>query len=183
MKRFVLILVVSLMFVWNLPVLAADQNATVEVIPGKINVKSKGVLPVVIRGTADLDVTKIDPASIQLEGVTPVRFSLGDMPVDPTDPEQAPPEGFTDLFLKFRKQAIVNQLVEDFVELTNGQVVTLHLTGALDDGTTISGEDDVLIKVPGGKKGQHGKQQKQNQHGKQQKQNQHGKQHQHGHQK
>jgi hypothetical protein len=163
MKRFALVLVVSLMFVWNLAAMAADLNATVEVIPGKINVKSKGVLPVVIRGAANLDVTKIDPASIQLEGVTPVRFALGDMAVDPNDPED-----FADLFLKFKKQEIVKALVEELGDLSNRQVVTLHLTATLNDGsgTTIVGEDDVLIKVPGGKhqKGQNGKQNKHGNH-------------------
>ena len=38
-----------------------------------IKVRTWGVLPVAIMGTQTLDVTHIDPASIRLEGVAPLR--------------------------------------------------------------------------------------------------------------
>ena len=39
--------------------------------PNPFNGKSKGVVPVAIVGSEDLDITTIDPATIQLEGVLP----------------------------------------------------------------------------------------------------------------
>jgi hypothetical protein len=53
--------------------------------PNPVNVKARGVLPVAILGTADFDVTTIDPASVRLEGVAPIRWALEDVatPVPP----------------------------------------------------------------------------------------------------
>ena len=42
--------------------------------PNPLNPKSNGVVPVAILGTADFDVSQIDPASILLEGVAPLRW-------------------------------------------------------------------------------------------------------------
>jgi hypothetical protein len=41
--------------------------------PNPLNLTSNGLVPVAILGTADLDVTTIDPASIRLHGLAPVR--------------------------------------------------------------------------------------------------------------
>jgi len=82
---------------------------SVNIIPQKLNAKKMGVVPVVIFGSADLDVATIDLASIRLEGVAPIRSNLG------TD----------ELRLKFRAQEIVAVLGE----VEDGDVVLLHLTG------------------------------------------------------
>jgi hypothetical protein len=98
------------------------------VIPKKLNVKKMGVLPVVVFGSADLDVTMIDPASIRLEGVPPIRSNVGGKM----------------LTLKFRAQDIV----EAIGEVNDGEVVILQLTGNLNEdagGDAIIGEDTVLI--------------------------------------
>ena len=47
--------------------------------PNPLNVKSSGVLPVAILGTADFDVTTIDATSIRLAGVSPLRSSIEDV--------------------------------------------------------------------------------------------------------
>ena len=47
--------------------------------PNPLNVKSKGVLPVAILGTVDFDVSDIDPATVLLEGVPPLRWALEDV--------------------------------------------------------------------------------------------------------
>jgi len=51
-------------------------------------------------------------------------------------------DGFDDLTLKFDRQAIIAAigLVND------GDVIPLTLTGELNDGTTLSGQDNIIIR-------------------------------------
>jgi hypothetical protein len=121
--------------------------------PNPLNVGAKGVLPVAILGTADFDVTQVDVATVQLEGVSPLRWDCEDVatPFEPFIGKEAcdccteeGPDGYLDLTLKFDTQEIVAALgdVED------GDCVVLHLTGNLMeeyDGTPILGEDVVVI--------------------------------------
>jgi len=113
----------------------------------------KAVLPAAILGTATFDVTQIDLATVRLEGVPAIRSSLEDVATpfvpfigksNPFDCTTAGPDGYTDLTLKFNRQAVVNALGGPGA-LTDGQVVVLHLTGSLLDGTPIVGEDVVVI--------------------------------------
>lgn len=113
----------------------------------------KAVLPAAILGTATFDVTQIDLASVRLEGVSAIRSSLEDVATPfvpfigkskPTDCTTAGPDGFLDLTLKFNRQAVVNALGGPGA-LTDGQVVVLHVTANLLDGTPIVGEDVVVI--------------------------------------
>ena len=110
--------------------------------PNPLNVNKKGVLPVAILGTEDFDVSQIDPASILLEGVSPLRWALEDVGA-PGDP-LAGPDGIMDLSLKFEAQEIVAALGD----VNDGDVLALHLTGNLKEefsGTPIEGEDVVRI--------------------------------------
>ena len=110
-------------------------GVSVNVIPKKLNVKKKGVIPVVIRGTEDLDVATIDPETILLEGVPPLRWNV---------------MGRSNrLNLKFRAQDIVDA-IEAVYEANNGDEIVLHLTGNLigneeTEGDAFFGEDTVLI--------------------------------------
>lgn len=47
--------------------------------PNSFNPDSGGVLPVAILGGADFDVATVDPASLRLEGVAPVRWAYEDV--------------------------------------------------------------------------------------------------------
>jgi hypothetical protein len=110
--------------------------------PNPLNVRDKGLLPVAILGTEDFDVTQIDPATILLEGVSPLRWALQDVGTE-GDPLLGP-DGFIDLTLKFDAQAMVAVLGP----VNDGDVVVLHLTGNLKEefgGTPIEGEDVVVI--------------------------------------
>jgi hypothetical protein len=120
--------------------------------PNPLNRRSRGVVPVAVLGTAELDVTSIDPASVRLEGVSPSRSSTADVgqPYYPlrgkTDPEdclEAGPDGFDDLVLKFDTQALIGAIDDP----ADGWLV-LTLTGCLDDGTPITGEDVVVLVGP-----------------------------------
>ena len=120
--------------------------------PNPINVKSKGVFPVAILGSADLDVTEIDVASLRLEGVAPHKSSFEDVatPFEPLigkedcfeDCTNEKKDGFIDLTLKFDTQAVVSALGE----VENKDCWVLTLTGNLYGGSGIIGEDIVIIR-------------------------------------
>lgn len=124
--------------------------------PNPLNVTSRGVLPVAILGTEDFDVATIDPASIRLVGVAPLRSNVEDVgtPFEPFvgkediyDCNIEGPDGYMDLTLKFITQEIVAALGS----VDDGDVVIFQLTGELYDGTLIEGEDVVVILKKGKK--------------------------------
>jgi hypothetical protein len=119
--------------------------------PNPLNVGSKGVLPFAILGTSDLDVTTINPETVTLAGVVPLRWRLEDVgtPYEPflgkTDPYQCNdlgPDGYLDLVFKFDTQEIAASLGD----VENREVLILLLDGQLLDGKKISGEDVIIIK-------------------------------------
>jgi hypothetical protein len=126
--------------------------------PNPINVKSKGVLSTAIAGTNCLDVTQIDPASIRLEGVAPLRWAYVDT-IEPFEPrlgkqdcredcDMVCPDGILDLAINFDRQEIIAALGD----VQDGECLTLQLTGNLKNefgGTPIVGEDVILILEKG----------------------------------
>ncbi len=125
--------------------------------PNPLNVKSRGVLPVAIAGTADFDVTQVDLNTLNLEGVAPLRWSYEDVatPFVPfggksdcfADCQTAGADGVTDLVLHFDTQEIVAALGE----VEDGECLILELFGDLMDGTSFVGEDVVIVKNKGKK--------------------------------
>lgn len=114
----------------------------------------RGVLPVAILGTAELDVTLIDLTTVVLEGVSPLRSELEDVATpfapfsgksDPLDCTTDGPDGFTDLTLKFNR----GEVVDAIAPFVDQEVKILRLTGNLFDGTPIVGEDVVVILKKG----------------------------------
>ena len=113
--------------------------------------KSKGVLPIAILGTDDVNVITIDPTSIRLAGVEPLRSGFEDVASPLWDTNDCNcttegPDGFLDLTLKFETQRIV----EAIGEVNDGDVRVLTLTGVLFDPmpfeTPIEGADCILIR-------------------------------------
>ncbi len=134
-----------------------------ESCPNPLNVKDKGTLSVAIVGTEDFDVTQVDPASVTLEGVSPLRWSVEDSAI-PYEPylgkqdaydclEYYPDEhgafdGVPDLTLKFDAQEVVTALGA----VNDGDVLVLELAGNLLDefgGGAFLGEDMVIITTKG----------------------------------
>lgn len=124
--------------------------------PNPFNVKLKGVLPVAVCGTGELEVTRIDPATVKLCGVPVLRWSYEDVatpwlpyvdkPLDPLSCHTLGGDGLTDLGLKFDGPAVAAALGS----VTDREVRALPLTGALKpefDGTDIVGEDVVILLV------------------------------------
>jgi hypothetical protein len=119
--------------------------------PNPLNAKSKGVLPVAILGTEDFDVNDINVSSIELEGVSPTRYSFEDMGTsfgileNPCHTTTDGADGLMDLSLKFETQNIVTALEE----FEDGDEIVLTVTGELHDGTPIEGNDCVVILAKG----------------------------------
>lgn len=126
--------------------------------PNPINCKSQGVLPVAILGTADFDVTTIDPASVRLLGVAPLRWGLADVatPFEPfggktsctRDCTTRGPDGFLDLTFKFDTQEVVQAIGP----VAGTECLAVTVTGALREehgGTPITGEDVVRLQCKG----------------------------------
>ena len=154
--------------IWN-TALTIDQLGSVIVAtdikpqscPNPLNVKSKGVLPVAILGTENFDVTKINPDTIELAGVSLLRWALEDVatPYEPFVGKEDcmedciidGPDEFLDLTLKFYTQEVV-EAIEAIGEVNDGDCLVLTLTGNLFEefgGTPIVGEDVVLILKKG----------------------------------
>lgn len=140
--------------------------------PNPLNTKSNGVIPVAILGTEEFDVNNIDPATVLLEGVAPLRWAYEDVstPFEPyigktdcdNDCNTLDPDGYTDLTLKFDAQelffaigAVQTEILEYQVTeamLEDGECVILTLTGNLFEdfgGTQFTGEDVVRILKKG----------------------------------
>ena len=114
------------------------------------NFGQKGVTPVAILGTSDFDVQMVYPATVTLEGVTPLRWSEKDVATpyvpylgktDAFDCTDEGPDGYLDLTFKFDSRGLAAALGP----VADGDVVLLHLEGELFDGTKIVGEDVIAI--------------------------------------
>jgi hypothetical protein len=123
------------------------DNVPVDILPGScdnpLNVKSGGVLPVVIPGTPDLDVTLIDPVTVTLEDVPPLRWSFEDV-ATAYDCSVEVGDGYLDLVLQFDAQEILYALDE----VADGDMLMLKFHGRLlpeFGGTPVVGEDFLMI--------------------------------------
>jgi len=107
-------------------------------------------LPVAILGTEEFDVISIEPFTICLSEVAPIRGSYEDVAEPVVDADECEcttegPDGYTDLTLKFRTQEIIAALIGDNGELAKGDELMLTLRGELYDGTAIQGTDCVVL--------------------------------------
>ena len=124
--------------------------------PNALNPESGGVLPVAVLGTAEFDVTTIDPETILLNrscegyvGVAPICWSYEDVATPFTgelcDCHDLNGDGYMDLTLKFDTQELVSNLKLDEAA---GATVPLVLTGNLNGencGTPIRGKDCIRV--------------------------------------
>jgi hypothetical protein len=121
--------------------------------PNPFNVRKNGVLPVAILGSAALDVSRLDPTLVRLEGVEPIGapeiedVAAPYLPITGrtgrTDCTTAGADGFADLVLHFDAQAVAAALGA----VSNKQVRVLELTGSFDPalgGGPIAGEDVIV---------------------------------------
>jgi hypothetical protein len=121
--------------------------------PNPLKLKCKGVLPVAILGTDELDVTTIDPNTIMMsrDGVA------GQVPLTDHNYEDVATlfegelcnchdlngDGYMDLTLKFSVTGLIEGL--ELYEIGDGEIVPLAITGETYDNIPIRGEDCVWI--------------------------------------
>jgi hypothetical protein len=159
---------------WAKIAIIGPMKVPVDIKPGScpnpLNFKSKGVLPVAILGTPWLPVKSIDPRTITLMGVSPLRWSWEDVgtPVDSFfchddscdtgcgepwscdkscgeyECNELGPDGHLDLVLKFDTQKIVEKLNQEGLN-QHRALVPLSLEGKLRKGLCITGQDSVVI--------------------------------------
>jgi len=117
------------------------------------NVDKKGVMPVAILGTGEFDVTQVDPETVTLAGVSPLRWGYEDVatPFEPYLGKQDAfdcttdgPDGYVDMTFKFDGPEVAAALGD----VADGDVLVLQLDGFLKEefgGTCIVGEDVIVI--------------------------------------
>jgi hypothetical protein len=122
--------------------------------PNPFRLGRGGVLPAAILGSDVLDVSTIDPATVQLVGpegaVSLRRWSLEDvagpdefpMPEARRDCGEHGPDGFADLTLKFKNRDVEGVLGD----VAKGDTVVVQITAETTDGTTVSGVDILWIR-------------------------------------
>jgi hypothetical protein len=119
------------------PVGPVVKTVTLDIKPGSVknpfNMDAEGRLPVAIMGSAELDVSLIDPSSIKLATLAPVHYAITDIQSD----------GYADVVVLFRDKDVADLLPA----VVDGEVVGLELTGALKDGTLITGSDSITVQV------------------------------------
>jgi len=106
-----------------------------------------GVVPVAILGSEEFDVMNVRVSSIRLAGISPLRHAYED--VSSPVPSGTPacgcttdgPDGAVDLTLKFDGR----ELSDALSQFSDRETIPITLTGELNDGTAILGEDCVLI--------------------------------------
>ncbi|MEW6379643.1 MAG: hypothetical protein AB1611_08535 [bacterium] len=116
--------------------------------PNPLDVESRRTIPVAILGTDNLDVTRIDPETVQLEGVSSVNYRKEDVSAPVIDRQDVcdctinGEDGMDDLVFEFN----IPEVASTIGELGNDDIAVLTITGTLLDGTPIEGEDCVVIR-------------------------------------
>lgn len=119
------------------------------VCPNPLNTTSRGAFPAAIYGSATFNVAQLDPASIRLAGVRPLRAGLEDVGAPRASGcASAVPDRIPDLTLKFDTQALLRAIHAAVGTLHEGQEVVLPLEGRLRDGTPVLAEDSVVLRLP-----------------------------------
>jgi hypothetical protein len=101
--------------------------------PNCFNKNGHGVIPVSIIGNVSFDVNEVDVSTLNLEGLS---VKVKNNETFQCAQEDWNSDGFTDLMCKFLDDEEINW--EEGVE-------SLIMTGYLNDGTPISGEDTICI--------------------------------------
>jgi hypothetical protein len=114
--------------------------------PNPLNVRGRGALPAAILGFESFDVTEVDPSTLLLNGVAPLRWAYEDVATPLWEGEECDcttmgPDGFMDLTLKFNMQEVAYTLGEVYF----GDVLPVTISGVLLDGTAFEASDCVTI--------------------------------------
>lgn len=132
------------------PVAIVDVNVDIKPgsCPNPFNRTGNGVVPIAVLGSEEFDVSLIDPATVQIEGVMPVNWQMEDVATPYTgelegkdDCHMLGADGYTDLVFHFDNQALA-ALLSGY---SKGDVVVLTVQGLLTDGRQFQGDDIIWI--------------------------------------
>jgi hypothetical protein len=106
--------------------------------PNSINLNSHGVIPVAILSTHQFDATKVDPSTVRLAGVAPIKWSYEHVGRDCWCADR-----FKDIVLHFKTEEIAAAIAE-----MESVPRKLELTGETMDEVPIRGSDSIRIVPP-----------------------------------
>jgi len=118
-----------------------------------VRYKTTGTLPVAILGTENFNVEDIDMSTVEVAGVSPLRWRMEDVAApfypligrrDAFDCTTDGADGFKDVVMHFSMKEIRAALQS----VHHGEVRTIHLSGELLDGSLMLGEDVIVILNP-----------------------------------
>jgi len=134
--------------------------------PNPINVgpaveRGQAVVPVAILGTEDFDVREIDPGTVTLEGISPLRWNYTDVAA-PADKEtgdctctRAGPDGYEDLGFQFARNDLIGSLEtgegvatpigSQRRRLPSHESYSIRIAGRTKDNSAFEGFDCILI--------------------------------------
>ncbi len=133
---------------------SADVDVHPESCPNPFILDKRGMVPAAILGSDTLDVTTIDPSTVELVGpdgsASAIRWSVEDVagPDEFPQPELKDdcgtegPDGFDDLTLKFDAGDVQSTLGP----VESGDTVVVTITGQTFEGATVSGVDILWIR-------------------------------------
>ena len=126
-------------------VISVALDARVGSCESPFNPKSRGVLPVLLIGSEEVDVSDIDESTLRLGGAGALRGRVADLggPAGDGSCIGSSPDGRDDLLLTFRTPDIARAIGS----AGRGDTVPLKLTGALRDGTPLEGV--ALVRIVG----------------------------------
>lgn len=107
--------------------------------PNSINLAERGLLPIAILGSAELDVESIDPETLNVGDVSLSLRGSARAPKLAYSYEDVDGDGVTDLVAFFDVQALVTH------QVLTASTGALELVGARYDGVSIKGMDSVSI--------------------------------------
>jgi hypothetical protein len=129
------ILSVNMLVTVQAVIITVDVDIKPGSYPNSFNINKKGVMPIVILTSDTFDATTVDPVTVTVLGVNPLRWWEEDVDGD----------GDLDLGLHFEAQEIVATLGS----VNDGDDVDLTVEGLTFGGTSFSGVDNVIIRKKG----------------------------------
>ena len=116
--------------------------------PNPVNRGSKGVVPMAVLGDENFDVHDIDPATVNIGGISPIKWHFEDVSTpymgdleDQNDCNTDGPDGYTDFVFHVDAQELAILLAG----YEKGDVVVLEVEGQLTDGPAFHGADIIWI--------------------------------------
>jgi hypothetical protein len=122
---------------------SAVREVAIDIKPGSdtnpINLKSKGLVPVAVLTTDGFAAAAVDPQTVLLAGVAPLRWTMEDVDGD----------GDKDMLFHFKTEDLATVLTEDSTEATLAAQMTVPATsqsaGQTNNRSPVSGTDKVRI--------------------------------------